>query len=166
MTVPEAADRPVRIAVVGGGTVSATDAEVARAVGRALAAAGAVLVCGGLGGVMAAAARGCREAGGLTLGLLPGDDPSAANPWVAVPVATGMGEARNVLVVRAGEAVIAVGGAWGTLSEIALARKLGRPVATLGRVPAEGLGLPAMASPEEAVERVLRWVREARERRR
>ncbi len=121
------------VAVVGTGETepgSELDA-LAEAVGRAVAGAGALLVCGGLGGVMAAACRGAVAAGGRTVGLLPGEDRAAANPWVQVPLATGLGEARNVLVVRAADAVVAVGGGYGTLSEIALARKLGRPVVGL-----------------------------------
>ena len=120
------------IAVVGAGEADADQEAVAQDVGRELAGAGAVLVCGGLGGVMAAACRGAREAGGLTVGLLPGADRAAANPWVVVPIATGMGELRNGLVVRAADGVVAVGGGFGTLSEIALALKLGRPVVGVG----------------------------------
>jgi uncharacterized protein (TIGR00725 family) len=101
-------------------------------VGRGLAEAGAILVCGGLGGVMEAACRGAAEAGGLTVGILPGEDRAAANPWVRVAVATGMGELRNGLVVRAADALVAVGGSWGTLSEIALAVRTGRPVVGVG----------------------------------
>ncbi len=99
--------------------------------GELLAQAGAVLLCGGLQGAMEAAAEGASRAGGLTVGFLPGDDPSSASPWIRVPVATGLGEGRNLLLVRAAAAVIAVGGSLGTLSEIALALRLGRPVAGL-----------------------------------
>jgi uncharacterized protein (TIGR00725 family) len=116
------------IAVVGAG--DATDAESAAAeeVGRGLASAGAVVVCGGLDGVMAAACRGAKAAGGTTVGLLPGRDRGAANAWVDVAIPTGLGEARNALVVRAADALVAVGGEYGTLSEIALALKAGKPV--------------------------------------
>ena len=120
------------VAVVGAGDADAEEEAVALDVGRALARSGAVLVCGGLGGVMAAACRGASEAGGVTVGLLPGPDRTAANPWVSVAIATGMGELRNGLVVRAADGVIAVGGGFGTLSEIALALKLGRPVVGVG----------------------------------
>ncbi|MGH7610731.1 MAG: TIGR00725 family protein, partial [Candidatus Dormibacteria bacterium] len=99
--------------------------------GELMAEGGAVLLCGGLGGAMEAAAEGASRAGGLTVGLLPGDDPRAASPWIRVPIATGLGEGRNLLLVRAAQAVIAVGGALGTLTEIALALRLGRPVAGL-----------------------------------
>src|SRR5688500_4266472 len=116
------------IAVVGPG--DATEVELTRAeeAGAAVAEAGAGLVCGGRGGGMAAAGRGARSHGGLTLGLLPGLDREAANGWVVVAVPTGLGEARNALVVRAADAVVAIGGGWGTLSEIALALKGGTPV--------------------------------------
>lgn len=156
------AEVPLRVAVIGAGEASAREADLALALGGALARAGAALVCGGLGGVMEAAARGCAEEGGLTLGLLPGGDGSAANPWIRIPLPTGMGEGRNVLVVRVAEAVVAVGGKWGTLSEIALARKIGRPVALLGEPAAPGLGLPAPASPEEAAEWAVLAARRAR----
>ena len=116
-----------QIAVVGGEAEDELLA-VAEQVGRGLAEAEAVLVCGGLGGVMEAACRGAREAGGLTVGLLPGTDRRAANPFVEVVVPTGLGEARNALVVRAGEAVIAVGGGYGTLAEIGFALKARLPV--------------------------------------
>lgn len=154
---------PVRIAVVGAGAASTAETAAAEEVGRLLGRAGAVVVCGGLGGVMEAAARGAREAGGSTLAFLPGSEPGAANPWIELPLATGMGEARNLLVVRAGEAVIAVGGSWGTLSEIALARKIGRPVVLLGDPPARGLGLPTASGPGDAVSRALDAARARRD---
>jgi uncharacterized protein (TIGR00725 family) len=119
--------------VIGPGDgVSAGEFEAAEEVGRLLAEGGAILVCGGLGGVMEAACRGARSAGGLTLGILPGRDRREANRYVEVAVATGLGEARNALVVRSADAVVAVGGAYGTLSEIALALKGGTPVVGLG----------------------------------
>src|SRR6185295_3198569 len=118
------------IAIVGPGSAEAAELETAEEAGAAVAEAGAGLVCGGLGGVMEAACRGARSRGGLTLGLLPGSDRDAANGWVAV--ATGLGEARNALVVRAADAVVEIGGGWGTLSEIALALKTGVPVVGVG----------------------------------
>jgi hypothetical protein len=111
----------------------------ASAAGRAIAEAGAALVCGGLGGAMAAACRGAAEAGGLTIGLLPGSDRAAANPWVRVALPTGVGELRNGLIVRAADAIVAIRGGWGTLSEVALARKLGRPVVGVGPWDLDGL---------------------------
>jgi uncharacterized protein (TIGR00725 family) len=136
--------RPYRIAVIGAGEASEAHYAAARALGAALATAGAVVLSGGRGGVMEGAARGAADAGGLTVGILPGPHASEANPWIALPLPTGMGEARNALLVRGAEAVVAVGGEWGTLSEIALARKMGIPVATLGEAPAAGLGLPEL----------------------
>ncbi len=123
---------PAFIAVIGGGTCSAEDARVAEAVGRALASRGAVLVCGGLGGVMEAACRGARSARGLTVGILPGDDRRSANAYVDIPVVTGMGHARNAIVVRTAQAAIAIDGSYGTLSEIALALQNGIAVVGLG----------------------------------
>jgi len=118
--------------VVGPGSASAVELERAEEAGAEIAAAGCGLVCGGLGGVMEAACRGARSRGGLTLGLLPGLDREAANGWVVVAVPTGLGEARNALVVRAADALVAIGGGWGTLSEIALALKTGVPVVGVG----------------------------------
>jgi uncharacterized protein (TIGR00725 family) len=118
-------------------------------VGRLVAGRGAVLVSGGLGGVMEAACRGAREAGGTTVGILPGSDRAAANPYVDVAVPTGLGEARNALVVRAADVLIAVGGGYGTLSEIALALKAGKRVIGLGTWEIEGVD--GAADPEAAV---------------
>ncbi len=137
------------VAVVGPGEASERELEEAEAVGRELAAGGAVVVCGGLGGVMAAACRGAVSAGGLTVGILPGADREAANEWVRVAIATGLGEMRNALVVRAADAVVAVGGAYGTLSEIALALKTGVAVVGLGSWEIDGVA-PA-ETPAEAV---------------
>lgn len=122
--------RPDRryVAVVGGSSAGDEDCRTAEHVGRALARAQATLVCGGLGGVMEAACRGAKAEGGTTLGILPGEDRDDANPWVDVAVPTGLGEARNALVVGAADALIAVGGEYGTLSEIALALRAGKPV--------------------------------------
>jgi uncharacterized protein (TIGR00725 family) len=146
--------RPPRVAVIGGAAPAPEEYTLARA--------GAVVVCGGYGGVMEAAARGAADAGGLTVGILKGEEADAANPWITLPLPSGMGDARNALVVRAGEAVVAVGGAWGTLSEIALARKAGLPVGTLGTPPVEGLGLPALGTASEAAAWALARVRERR----
>ena len=120
------------VAVVGPSEATAVKAAWAEAVGSLVAAQGAVLVCGGLGGVMEAAARGAASVGGTVVGLLPGRERAEANPHVTVAIATGMGEMRNALVVRAADAVIAVGGAYGTLSEIAFALRTGVPVVGLG----------------------------------
>jgi uncharacterized protein (TIGR00725 family) len=122
-------------------------------VGRALAEEGAVVVCGGLGGVMEAACRGAREAGGLTVGLLPGLDRRQANPHVQVAIATGLGEARNALIARAADALVAVAGGYGTLSEIALALKGGTPVVGIGSWDIDGVDRAGSAA--EAVEAAL-----------
>jgi uncharacterized protein (TIGR00725 family) len=120
------------VAVIGPSEATAEEMETAEMVGRLLAESEAVVVGGGLGGVMEAAARGAATAGGLVVGLLPGTDRAAANPHVTVAIATGMGEMRNAVIVRAVDAVIAVGGAYGTLSEIALALRTDVPVVGLG----------------------------------
>jgi uncharacterized protein (TIGR00725 family) len=146
----------IQISVIG---ASEGDEEILRdaeAVGRAIAEADAVLVCGGLTGVMEAASRGAAEAGGTVVAVLPTLSPADANPYVTYVVATGTGHARNLAVVASGEAVIAVGGEWGTLSEIAYARKLGRPVVTLQSWPLRNragtdLGIVEADSPEDAV---------------
>lgn len=122
---------PLYVAVVGGSRASEDECALAEAVGRGLAEAGAVVVCGGLTGVMEGACKGARAVGGLTVGFLPGTDRRAANPYVEVAVPTGLGEARNALVVRAADAVVAVAGEFGTLSEIALALATGVPVVGL-----------------------------------
>ena len=140
---------PAYVAVVGPGDASAEQRSVAEAVGRELAARGAVLVSGGLGGAMEAACRGAREAGGRTVGILPGLDRSEANEFVDVAIPTGLGEARNALVVRAADALIAVGGGYGTLSEIALALKAGKRVVGLDSWDLEGIELAGSA--EDAV---------------
>lgn len=144
--------RPRRIAVIGAGICGQDMVEVAERVGEEVARTGAVLICGGLGGVMEASARGAARHGGVTVGILPGRDARDANPYIGIPLATGMGEGRNVLVVRTADAVIAVGGEWGTLSEVALARKVGVPVVLLRPSLAAELDLPLASTPEEAVQ--------------
>ncbi|HSE82744.1 MAG TPA: TIGR00725 family protein [Gaiellaceae bacterium] len=143
----------MQIAVIGSGAEWTVQAEE---VGRLLAERGCVVVCGGLGEVMEAAARGAKEAGGTTVGILPGVSPRDANPWIDYAVATGTGHARNLAVVASCEAAVAVGGRWGTLAEVAFARVLGRPVVVLGTGPgAEGEGIEHAETPAEAVDRVL-----------
>ncbi|MBA2751264.1 MAG: TIGR00725 family protein [Actinobacteria bacterium] len=144
---------PIYVAVVGTGEATPAVEVEAEAVGRLLAERGVVVVCGGLGGVMAAACRGAKAAGGVTVGILPGADRRGANRWVDVSVATGMGEARNAVVVRTADAVLAVAGGYGTLSEIALALRMGRPVVTLGSWDIEGV--QEGEDPHDAVEKVL-----------
>ena len=152
-----------RVAVIGGGTCSEAEAAIAEEVGRLITRAGAVLLTGGRGGVMEAASRGAAQAGGLVVGILPGEDAHPANPWVTLPIVTGLGEARNTVLIRTAQAVIAVGGEFGTLSEIAFALKFGRPVVgiqTWQAVDGSGETLPIRraASAAEAVEITLRWL--------
>lgn len=144
------------VAVVGGSECTPQEAEWANAVGRLIAERGAVLLCGGLGGVMEAAASGAKAAGGLTIGLLPGSDPADANASIDVALATGMGEMRNALIVRAAHAMIAIGGGWGTLSEIALARRTNTPVVGLHDAFTSAVEIHREARPEDAV----RWALE------
>ena len=149
-----------QVAVIGEGVCSSRTAAAAERVGRAIAIAGAVLFTGGRGGVMEAASRGAAKAGGTVVGVLPGFDRGGANRWVQIPVVTGMDQARNVILVRSCDAVIAVGGMYGTLSEIAMALKLGIPVIGLRtwrlRQP-DGRRVPIVVarSPEDAVARAL-----------
>jgi len=148
------------VAVIGAGRCSEEVARVAESVGRELARRGVALVCGGLGGVMEAACRGAKSEGGLTIGILPGSSRREANPYVDIPVVTGLGGARNVIVVRTSQAVIAVDGEYGTLSEIAYALKLGIPVVGLStwQLAKEGRQVSAIVeagTPAEAVDRAL-----------
>ena len=156
--------RRCQIAVAGGGVCSAATARLAHAVGRHVALAGAVLVCGGLGGVMAAAARGAAEAEGDVIGLLPGYRRADANPYCSIVLPTGLGHARNTLVAAGGDALIALPGAGGTLAEVALAGVLGRPVVVVGGW--RGLrGVAHARTPREAVARALRLAARQRTRR-
>jgi len=132
---PLTGDMTAYVAVVGAGEAGEGELLAAEAAGAALGAGGAVVVCGGLSGVMEAAARGAARAGGTVVGLLPGRDRGAANPHLTVALATGLGEVRNTLVVRSADAVVAVGGAYGTLSEIAFALRTGVPVVGVGTWP-------------------------------
>jgi uncharacterized protein (TIGR00725 family) len=141
------------VAVIGPGQATERETDQAEEVGRLLAQSGATVVTGGLGGVMAAACRGAAGAGGITVGLLPGTDRGAGNPHVSVAIPTGLGELRNGLVVRAADVLIAVGGvnrSYGTLSEVALALKSGKPVVGLGTWEIDGV--ERADSPRQAVE--------------
>jgi uncharacterized protein (TIGR00725 family) len=151
------------VAVVGPSAGTPAELALGEAVGRLLAKAGAVLVCGGMGGVMEAAAGGAVKAGGKTVGILPSGSRLEGNPYLTVAVATGMGEARNVIVVRTADVVIAVHGEFGTLSEIALALKIGKPVVGLGTWELTKAGEVAdvivrAASADDAVARALSLV--------
>jgi uncharacterized protein (TIGR00725 family) len=141
------------VAVIGSATCDQQIAALAEAVGGEIARRGAVLICGGRGGVMEAACRGAKESGGLTVGILPGSDRNGANPYVDVPVVTGLGEARHAVVVRSADAVVAVSGGYGTLSEIGLALKMGRPVVGLNIWPVETV--VQASTPVEAVEKAI-----------
>lgn len=143
-----------QVSVIGSGREHEARAEE---VGRLLAERGCVVVTGGLDEVMAAAARGAKSAGGTTIGVLPGESRAEANPWIDHAVVTGIGHARNLAVAASGDAVIAVGGSWGTLAEIGFARRLGRPVVVLE--PGWAIdGVERAATPAEAVERALSLV--------
>jgi hypothetical protein len=142
------------VAVIGAGEAGQETLAHAREVGRRLAEAGLVVVTGGLGGVMEAASAGAREAGGLVVGILPGSRPGEANPAVDVAVASGLGDARNAVIANTADGFVAVGGAFGTLSEIAFALKRGKPVVSLGSFE-RGLPVHAVSTPEEAVRRLL-----------
>ena len=146
--------RSPRISVIGAGSCGPETEHCAREVGRLIAENGAELVCGGLDGVMRAACQGAFEAGGLTIGILPGQDPSEANPYVRIPIATSLSHMRNYLVILNGDVVIAVEGSHGTLSELALARKSGKVVVALGKW--SGMeGVVSADSPEDAVQKAL-----------
>jgi len=151
------------IGVIGGSSATPEEASLAESVGRELGRAGATVICGGRGGVMEAACRGARMAGGLTIGILPGTERAQANPYVDVPIVTGIGDARNVIIARTAEAVIAIGGSYGTLSEIALSLGFGTPVVGLRTWSMERQGHPDVpmvraSDPREAVEQALALV--------
>jgi uncharacterized protein (TIGR00725 family) len=151
---------PIHVAVCGPALAGRADLEAAEEVGRLLAEAGAVVVCGGGSGVMDAVAKGSREAGGISIGILADPDRANASEHLTTSVPTGMGEARNALVARSGQALIAIGGEFGTLSEIALALKIGRPVVGLGTWELAKPGysddpIVRVDSPAEAVRRAL-----------
>lgn len=137
------------VGVIGAGDCDAALAALAEAVGRRIAEAGAVLVCGGAGGVMEAACRGAKTAGGLTVGILPGKDRAEANPFVDIAIATGINEARNLAIIRTADVLVAVGGSYGTLSEIGFALKAGKRV--VGLETWDIKGVEKADSPEAAV---------------
>lgn len=151
----------VCIGVVGAGKCSKKLRDQAYSVGKAIAQQGAVLVCGGLKGVMEGAARGARDAGGLTIGIIPGTDKSDANPYIDIAIPTGMGEARNVLVVQTSDAVVSLHGKFGTISEMAFSLKLGRPLISLVEwdVLPEVITVP---DPEQAAKKAIELARNAR----
>jgi uncharacterized protein (TIGR00725 family) len=156
-------DNLIFIGVIGGSEVSPPVARLAEEVGREIARRGAALVCGGLTGVMEAACKGANEAGGLTIGILPGDNRRAANPYVKIPIVTGLGYARNVAVVKSSQAVIAIDGRYGTLTEIGHALQSGIPVIGLGtwEIVRDGKvdkNIIIAENPQEAVDKAMEMI--------
>ncbi|MGQ9689228.1 MAG: TIGR00725 family protein [Desulfobaccales bacterium] len=150
--------RPIYVAVIGGGQAAPEVAALAREVGWKLARRGAVVVCGGLGGVMAAVAQGAQEAGGVSIGILPDPNRGRANPYLTYSIPTNLGHARNLIIVHAADAVIAVDGSYGTISEAAMALKLGKTVIALAAdwdIP----GLRRVETPDEAISLLLEGAR-------
>lgn len=158
--------RPLRIGVIGSGNAGGRELELARAVGACIARADAVTVCGGLGGIMSAVADGAAAEGGLVVGILPGPRADEAAPGVTIPIPTGLGEGRNVIVARACEVAIAIAGGWGTLSEAAFCRKFGIPVIGLAATLPEEVVDETAAEPLEAVARAVELAQAARSARR
>ncbi|MCX7794101.1 MAG: TIGR00725 family protein [Thermodesulfovibrionales bacterium] len=140
------------IAIIGAGRADDNIRKIAEECGFLIAKKGAILICGGLGGVMEAAAKGAKSAGGITVGILPADSKEGANPYIDIPVATGFGEGRNIIIVRSADGLIAIGGEYGTLSEIAFALKAGKPV--IGIRTWDIKGVIKAETPEEAVEKM------------
>jgi uncharacterized protein (TIGR00725 family) len=158
-------DKLIFIGVIGGSEVSPSVDRLAEEVGREIAQCGAVLVCGGLTGVMEAACKGASEEGGLTIGILPGDNRWAANPYVKIPIVTGIGYARNVTVVKSSQAVIAIDGSYGTLTEIGHALQSGIPVIGLGtwEITMNGKidkNIIIAKNPQEAVEKAMEMIKD------
>ena len=157
-------DKKKFVAVIGGGQPSPQEAKLAEEVGRELAKQGVILVCGGLGGVMEAACKGAQSEGGVTIGILPGESRQAANPYVQIPIVTGIGYARNIAVVKSAQAVIAIGGNYGTLSEISHALQSGIPVIglntwSLSRNGQQDNSIILAQNPTEAVNKALNLTR-------
>ena len=151
------------IAVIGASQASASELKLAEHVGREIAREGCTLVCGGMGGVMEAACRGASQEGGLTIGILPGDNRLSANEYVQIPIATGVGYARNMAVVKSAHAVIAIGGSYGTLTEIGHALQSGLPVIgletwTISRKGKDKCPIIEAKTPAEAVEKALEMI--------
>ena len=147
----------VQIGVIGAADCSSEGASLAHEVGTLLAQQGAILVCGGLGGIMESAARGAKEAGGSTVGILPGVEVREANPYIDIKIVTGLSHARNILVVRSSAALIAIEGGYGTLSEIAIALKLGKPVVGLNTWYIDP-NIIQVKTAAEAVEKVIKMI--------
>ena len=146
------------VGVIGAGSCDEKIYEMARSVGAGIAKTGATLVCGGLGGVMEGACRGAYEAGGQAIGILPGSDKAQANPYVTLPVVTDLGHARNILIVRSADILVAISGGYGTLSEVSIALKLKKPVIGLNTWP-DMDGIVYVDTPAQALEATVFWCR-------
>ena len=158
--------KQIFISVIGASQASASELRLAEAVGREIARAGATLVCGGMGGVMEAACKGANAEGGSTIGILPGENRASANKYVDIPIVTGIGHARNMAVVKSGQAVIAVGGSYGTLSEIGYALNAGLPVIgletwTISRKGKDKCPIISVDTAVEAVKLAIEFIGEA-----
>jgi len=150
-------NKKTHIGVIGAGECSPEIYNQASELGHLVAKNGWVLFCGGLGGVMEGAAKGCYQSGGITVGILPGKEKDSANPFITLPIATGLGEARNLLIVRASDVVVAIAGGYGTLSEIGFALKIGKPVIGLKTWP--GIDeIDYVETPEQAIAIVVKHI--------
>lgn len=161
------AEKKPIVAVIGGGHCTAKDASMAETIGREIAKRGAILICGGLGGIMEAACRGAYSAGGTTIGILPGEDMETANSYVQIAIATGLGEARNLAIVKSAHAAIAIAGEYGTLSEIAFALKNNKPVIGLNTWSLSRTGRKLKSIIEakdalDAVDKAFRYIRNSK----
>ncbi len=145
------------IGVIGAGECDKATYELAKEVGKEIAICGCALICGGLGGVMEAAAKGAKEAGGLTIDVLPSSNPLDANPYIDIPIVTGLGEARNIIIVRTAKVLIAISGGYGTLSEIAFALKMDKPIIGLNTWPGFEK-IHYVKTPKEAIEKAKLWL--------
>jgi len=145
---------------VGGAKCTSEVAEIAEEIGKGIAERGGILLCGGLGGVMEAACRGAKSAGGFTVGILPGSRVKKANPWVDLPIVTNLGEARNIIIVRSSQALIALPGRYGTLAEVSFALKFGCPVVGLSTWDVSPL-INKVQTPQEAVDLAFQLIQEA-----
>ena len=145
------------IGIIGAGKCSQEIYDQASELGYLIGKNDWVLFCGGLGGVMEGAAKGCYQSGGITVGILPGKEKNSANPFITLPIATGLGEGRNLLVVRASDVVVAIGGGYGTLSEIGLALKIGKPVIGLKTWPGID-GIDYVETPEKAIAIIVKYI--------
>ncbi|MCX5657532.1 MAG: TIGR00725 family protein [Candidatus Omnitrophica bacterium] len=150
--------RKLFIGVIGVSDADDRLAKIAEEVGREIAAQGAVLVCGGLGGVMEYAARGAKSSGGITVGIIPGDSINSANPYIDIPIATGIGEARNIVIVKSSDSLIAIGKGFGTLSEISIALKLNKPVVGIETWDISPQ-IISMNNPREAVKKAISFAK-------